>query len=778
MWEAIANMILKYRKALLIGCGVYFLWMGYWTTQVELFFEMRSMLPDSDPAQVDFKKFEKAFGNDRLTLVIGLQDSSLYQLPKFLKYKHLVDTIKQIKGVTQMLSIVDAPRLVKDLKRRRFQVQPFFSSSPKTQAALDSVLKELWQQRFYKEYLFNSEAILMIILLEKDIFNSKERYQLMENILTQGKRFSKETNIRLYYGGLPYIRYASAIIILREIYILVALSLILTLAVFYLIFRSLKVVLPCALLVSTMGFSVFGTIAVLSYKITLLTGLIPPIIIIISMTNCVYMVNKYHQAYTEQKDKEKALQQTIVQIGWVSLITNLTTAIGFMVFFFVEAPLLREFGIVAGLNILMIFILTMALLPTLLSFLPSPTDKQTKHVSSVYMRVLLQAVYRFVYRYKRAILLVGGLLVAVAIYGASLVETNRYMRDDISSAEEVIGDIRFFEKHFTGVIPLEIVIHTDQKRGFLKQSTQIKLDSLEQALSQLPSLSSSLSFNRLLKAARQAYYNDEAAFYALPTTQDRLLIMLYLRGIGEDEANMYRVFVDSTEHKIRLSLRVADIGSKALIPLSDSIQSKIESIFAKEDKTEVHLTGTMPLFIKDSYFMIRNLFQTLIIAFVLIALIMALLFRRVSMIWTSLLINLIPLLMVLGIMGFFGLSLKPSVILIFSASFGISVDNSIHFLARYRISLKKYSHVLPALHHTITQIGSSMIYTMLILLVGFCIFTVSSFHGAQIFGILTTLTLALALLSNLLLLPALLLVIERRKPQAKYTKQPKNTANI
>ena len=399
-----------------------------------------------------------------------------------------------------MLSVVDAPRLVKDPQRTRFVLKPLFLPFPETQTALDSLLQQLRQQTFYEGQLFSQNAVLMIVTLKKEVFDTKDRYQLMDDILAQGATFSQQTGIHLHYSGLPYLRYMGSTVVQSEIHLFLMLSLLLTLGIFYVIFRSFKMVLPCALLVAIMGFSVFGTIAFLGYKITLLTALIPPIIIIISVTNCVYMVNKYHQAYTQHKDKEQALRQTVAQIGRVSFITNLTTAIGFMVLMLVKVVVLQEFGLVAGINIMMTFVLTMALLPTFLSLLPAPTAQQTRHVESPFIQALLRGLYRLIYARPRTILLIGAMLMALAVYGGLQLRVNSYMRDDISSGETVREDMLFFEKHFKGVMPLEVVIDTGQKKGFLKRSTQAKIEELEIYLSQFPSISEPLSMKSIPKS--------------------------------------------------------------------------------------------------------------------------------------------------------------------------------------------------------------------------------------------------------------------------------------
>ena len=762
MWNSLAVLLLHNRRWSILLCLGYLLFMGYWASRVELSFKLNSTLPVDDSTQIVFEQFKEDFGNENTVLILGLDNLSLYQLEHFIAYQKLVQQLEAHSSIEEVLSLANAPYLSRNDSLQRFDLKPLFASTPKTQEELDSLLNYMSRMHFYKGHLFGEGgATLLTLLLRRTDFDSGRRYILIEEIFEISQHFTQQTGIQVRYGGMPYLRYVGSTEVKKDIALFLVLSLLLTLGIFWMIFRSFHAVLPAFLIVLIMTVSVFGTIACLGYKMTLLTGLIPPIVIIIGVTNCVYFINTYHQKYLLGSNAKDALLQTISQIGQISLITNFTTATGFLVLLFVKIPVLEEFGIVAGVNIMMTFVITLALFSAYFSWVKSPGARHIQHAQNPYLRKFLLTCYQFIHKGAGTALLVGGGLIILLSYGLIRLEAFSYIRDDLSSAETLREDLKFFENHFGGVMPLEIVVDTGKKRGFLSPYTQQKIDELEQYLSSKPVLSSPLSINRFVKAARQAYYNGDSSFYALPHGRDQAFVMRYVLGM-KDSGSLYNSFVDSTEQKTRISLRVADIGSKHLIRLSKEIEEKIAALFPSTQPLRLHLTGTTLIFTKGNSYLIKNLLQSMLLAFVIIALTMAILFKKWYMVWTSMAINAMPLWMVASIMGWLNISLKPSTAIIFSIAFGIAVDNSIHFLAKYRQALRTNRDLTQALRETLLHTGSSMIYTAIILFAGFFIFTFSSFSGTQTLGLLTSATLALSLLTNLILLPSLLILINRR----------------
>jgi predicted RND superfamily exporter protein len=340
------------------------------------------------------------------------------------------------------------------------------------------------------------------------------------------------------------------------------------------------------------------------------------------------------------------------------------------------------------------------------------------------------------------------------------------LTDDVPTHADLRSDLDFVEEKFNGVMPLEILVNTKKKRAALRRSNLKKAAKLQEKLETYPSISRTLSLVDLTQYVRQVFFDGGAEAYLLPDRNEEDFIKLYLSNTDLDTDRLSRKLTDSSQQIIRITGNVGNIGSIEMAKLVDSVQADINEIFDQE-KYDVTITGTTKIFIRGNEFLIQNLLQSLALAFVVIALIMGWLFRSTRIVLISLVPNFLPLLMVAGVMGFMGVALKPSTALVFSVAFGIAVDDSIHFLARYRLALRMGDTVSEAISNTFKDTGVSMIYTSVILFFGFVIFTASSFGGTKALGLLASSTLAIAMFGNLLLLPALLLTFEPKKSKQK-----------
>ena len=533
--------------------------------------------------------------------------------------------------------------------------------------------------------------------------------------------------------------------------------------ILFLFFRTWDAVVFPMTIIAVVVIWVMGSLVLFDFKITILTGLIPPVIVVIGIPNSVYLLNKYHQEYEKHGNKIMAISRVVRKIGLVTLITNFTTAVGFLVLATTDIIILKEFGIVAGLNIMGTFLVSIILIPAVFSWLPSPDTKQLKHLRFKLIDTLLTNMDLLVHRHRAWIYTVTVILIGLSAYGMSKIEAVSYMVDDIPAKSKIKQDLLFFEEHFSGIMPLEIVVDTDKRRGVLDLKNLRKIDKFETFLSDQRDISQPLSVVSFVKASKQAFANNNPDRYTLPSNREKNFILRYMRN-QQDSSGLFDSFVDSTLSKMRLSMQVADIGSHKMDSLlNDVIQPEIDSITAGSD-LKISITGTTPLFIKGNKFLIENLWFSLCLAFVIIAIIMAVLFVNFRMIIISLIPNVIPLMITAGLMGFAGIHLKPSTALIFSIVFGISVDDSIHFLAKYRQELFANKFFVPlAISKSLRETGASMMYTSVILFAGFIIFVGSDFGGTVALGILTSITLLIAMVTNLILLPSLLLTFDTGK---------------
>ncbi len=770
MWTKLAHIVLKNRLALIIILGIITVFMAYRAKDVQFTYSFFTAVPANDPDMVYFTEFKKNFGEDANIVAIGIKDSTLYELENFRRFKYLSDEILQINGVKQVVSIPLFKSLIKDSKNKKFSLEPIFTEIPDDQETLDSLLKVANDQRFFSDQIINkvNGATFILISIDNEVLNTKDRDVVIKDIEHISKAFEASTNINLHFVGLPYIRTEVNGSVKVELQIFLVLSLIVTALILLFFFRSWDaVVFPLIIIIVIVIWSM-GTLGILGYEITILTGLLPPVIVVIGIPNSIYLLNRYHQQIDKHGNKIRALSHVIRKIGLVALITNFTTAVGFLVLIFTGIKDLKEFGLVAGVNIMATFLVSIILIPAVFSYLPTPHGKQLKHLRFKALDFALTWLDLLVHRHRYRVFAITGVVVSIAFFGLLKLHAITYIVDDVPDDSQVKKDLFFFEENFSGIMPLEIVVDSGKKKGILNPDFLQKVNQLEEFLNEQKHISKPVSIVSMLKASRQAFYNGNPDYYSLPTKSDRNFILRYFSG-DQSQSTLLKSFVDEDQQKMRISLKVADIGSIKLDSLLDNVVNKeIDTIFAGTNIV-AKATGTTLLFAKGNKFLVQNLRKSMIMAFIIIAIIMGFLFRNPKMIAISLIPNLIPLILIAGIMGYFNIALRPSTVLIFSVVFGISVDDSIHFLAKYRQELFSNNFFVPlAISNSIRETGASMIYTSVVLFAGFIIFSGSKFIGTTMLGVLTSTTLLIAMFANLIVLPALLMVFDdgKRKKDA------------
>lgn len=726
---------------------------------------MARMLPKDNKYNVQYEQFKKEFGQDGSVIFVAIQDPDLFKLEHYDDWYDLSNEVRDLKGVQEVLSVAHIYLLVRNDSLKKFDFVSLVPKKPETQKQVDSIKNNIYKLKLYNGRLFNrkTNVSLMMITLDKEILNSKERVPLVHQIKDIIDAFGKKYNLDIHYSGLPYIRTVTSQKVKNELLLFSLLSLVIASILLFILFRTGRAVLFAMIVVVISVIWALGFIVLFGFKVTILTGIIPPLIIVIGVENSIFLLNKYLSEYREHGNKMKALSRMISLIGNANLLTNATTAAGFAAFIITSNELLIEFGIIASVNIMVTYLLSLFLLPILFSFFPVPSAKHMKHLEKSWVSHIVSYVTSIVLTQRKLIYILTFIFIASGIIGILKLKTTGNVVDDISKKDKLYKDLIFLEKNFKGVMPLEIVVDTKKKNGVLRLSTLRKLDRLQDTLATYNEFSKPVSVVEIVKAAKQAFYHGNPRMYALPNNQEKNFILGYVPELGKhNKKSIIDAFVDTAFSKTRISVQMANIGSNDIEKILNSLHPKIDSIFPPS-KYDVILTGTSVIFLKGTNYLVKNLFMSLALAVVVITLLMALIFSSARMILISLVPNIIPQIMTAGMMGYFGISIKPSTILIFSIALGISVDNTIHFLSRYRLHLKRHEwkikeSVIAALKET----GYSMIYSAIVLFFGFFIFTLSSFGGTEALGYLVSFTLVVALFSNLFVLPSLLLTLDHR----------------
>ena len=766
MWVWLSRIILRNRIAVLIILALITIFMGFQAKRVEMSYEYSQLLPKKDSAYVDYQRFRDLFGEEGNLIVVGIEDPNFFELSHFRNWQDLNRDLKEIDGVDDIISASNAYNLDKDTKDKKFVVTPVFPSEITSQVELDSLAQKFHSLPFYKGLLYNPKtgAYILGITVNKDKMRSKAREQLVLAIKDRCDQFSKKTGLVTHYSGLPYIRVINSIRIKKEIYLFSALAMLLCIITLFLFFRSIKAVIFPVVIVLTGVIWAMGTMSLLGYKITLLTGMIPSLLIVIGIPNSIYMLNKYHYEFRSHGNKIKSLQRVIIKIGNATFLTNLTTASGFATFIITNSDILRQFGLVASLNIMGLFLLSILMIPSIFSFLAPPKAKHIQHLDNKTIRRIIDKLVELTYHHIKWVYASAFAVLLLGIYGITLIKSSGYMVDDIPESDVIYQDLKFFENHIDGIMPLEIIIDTKKPNGAMSLQTFKLVDKLEKRLEQYPELSSSLSLLNILKFAKQAFYNGNEKYYSIPGNQEKNFIMAYAKnsaGEGDKGIGALHSFIDSTQQITRVSIRMKDVGTKRMEHLYNDFKMEVDSIFPAENY-KVTVTGSSITFFKGTKYLVENLFSSLALAVFLISAFMAVMFYSWRMVVMSLLPNILPLIFTAAIMGFTGIPIKASTILVFSIAFGISVDNTIHFLAKYRqeLSLTGWD-IQKSVRIALSETGVSMMYTFVVLFFGFGVYSISQFGGTAALGVLVSLTLLVAITSNLILLPSLLIGLER-----------------
>jgi predicted RND superfamily exporter protein len=774
-WSATARFILRNRVFILVAIACCTVFLGMQWKHMRFTYTEANMLPDDHQVNTAYNTFLDTFGEEGNLIIYGVKDSLLFTPSNFSTWNTLSKELGQAPEVDLTLSVGDLQKLKKRTDSIGFEMVPLVRDSILSEKQLKKLQYELFEKLpFYSGLVYSPDkkSVRTAVYLKKDIVNTPARKIFIEKVLIPKiAAFEKQTGMKVYTSGMPYIRTLNSQNIIDEIGMFIGAAVIVTSIIFFFFFRSYRATFISMITVIIGVLWAFGILGLLKYEITVLTALIPPLIIVIGIPNCIFLINKYHQEIKQHGNQAKSLQRVIAKVGNATLMTNVTTASGFATFILTNSQLLKEFGIVASICIIAIFLLCLLIIPIVYSFMAVPKNKHLNHLNKRWINRFVDWMENKVRHNRIAIYIISIGLLCVSIIGIYNIKISGSLVEDMPKKTEFFKSIRFFEKEYKGIMPLEILVDTKRKKGVMKLATLKRMNELQEYIEEFPEFSQSLSVVDLVKYSKQAYYNGNPEYYQLPNSQERSFILSYAKSSTKD-TNLLKSYVDSTGQFARITTFMKDIGTERFDRIEEDLKAKALKIFP-QDRYNVSFTGKALLFQKGTKYLVKNLIISLSLAILLIALFMAWMFRSFRMILVSLIPNLLPLIITAGLMGFLGVPIKPSTILVFSIAFGISVDDTIHFLAKYRQELIANNwKIKKSVYAALRETGVSMFYTSIVLFFGFSVFTISSFGGTVALGALVSVTLVFAMLANLMLLPSLLLSLEKSIANKQTLKKP------
>lgn len=775
MWNVLIKYILRNRYLNLSIIGVLTALMAFMALRVQLSYEYAQMLPKADSVNVEYTHFKEKFGEEGAILFVGYDDTILRNLETFQKWNSIIDSIKNIEGVSAVFHIGNCFNLEKDTSAKKFFTAPVFIDSVSSQAELDSLLNVVYNLPFYDEFLYNKKAGtgILLIWIDPNFLNTSNRIKLISAIKKPIEEFAQKMGVEMHYSGMPYIRTTISYMVQRELLIFMLLAMVVAAIILLFFFRSLKALVFSMIIVIIGVIWVLGTLSILGYKITILSGIIPPILIIIGIENCIYLITKYHTEYISHGNQAKALARVVQKVGYATLLTNVTTAVGFGSFMITGNAILVEFGIVAAINIVLMFVFTLILIPTLYSFYSPPSARHTKHLTFKWMKSAASAIVRIIQYHRPKALIAVIILILMSAYGIYRLENKGSMVDDIPVNNKMYKDLKFFEENLSGVLPVEVTIDTKKRKGLFSLNTLNRINKFQEKLLQYPEISKPLSIIEVVKFSKQAFFGGRPEMYSMPNNREKDFILSYIPNLKKAEDNSSKIlnsFIDTNYQTARISLRIKNLYTPEIAELKSNLRADLDSIFPT-DRYETHITGSTIVFQKGSEYLVRNLIYSLLLAIGIISVLMFLMFNSIQMVMISMVSNLLPLLTTAGLMGLLGIDLKPSTIIIYSISLGIAVDAAIHLLSRYRQQLRINNwNVKVSILSAVGETANGMIYSGIVLVFGFAVFILSGFGGTQSLGYLIGFTLFVAMFSNLIILPSLVLYFDKRATTKSFGK--------
>ena len=763
LWNSIAKLILKNRIIFIITVLFLTVFFAFQWEKLYYSFKESNLLPTQHILNKKKKEFIKKFGAEDNIIIIGIKDSTLFNTEKINIWNRLNEEIENYKEIDFVISTNNIKILEKDTLNKKIIVVPL-DKKGKDPLAIKKVLFE--KLPFFEGVLYNkkSKAIRSIIYLDKDVVNSGNRKGfIIKKFIPLLKKYEEKIGIKIYISGESYMRPLNGIKISRTIFFLITITILVTSFIFYLFFRSFRATFISMLVVAIASIWSLGILGLVGYGITILLALVPPLIVVISIPNCVYFINKYQNEIISNGNKKKSLQTVIKKIGNITLITNITTAVCFATFIFTNNTFLKEFGIIASLSIITVFFVSLITIPIIYSYIPLPKKRHLVHLKRKNNFFLINYIKYIIFNKRKILYLIAFLFFIISLFGISKIKFSETILDTFPKKVTYYQDILFFDEEFSGIHSLEFWIDTKKKGKATGVANLKKVEELEKVIQDIPELSKPTSIANIIKFAKQAYYNGNPKYYQLPTIQENAFIGSYLTSVESDSESYLSNYLDTEKQHFRVTTFIKNISVKEIENIKNKLEREVKRIF-NPDKYTVELLGKPIFFLKETKYLVQNLFLSLTIAIFLISLIVILLFRSFKIVLIFLIPNILPLIITGGIIGFLGITIKPSIILIFSISFGISVDDAMHFLGKYKQEIiKNKNKIKKAIITTLKETSISMFYTSIILFFGFAVFLFSDFESVASLGLLIALTLIVAMVSNLLLLPSLIISLKKDK---------------
>ncbi|MBW7866714.1 MAG: MMPL family transporter [Brumimicrobium sp.] len=723
---------------------------GLQIPKTKLDYNFESFFPKEDSSTFFFENYRQHFQSDNDFLLVCIE-----------RKKGIFDSdfLTEIQKLTQEIQLLDHVTYTRAItSEKEYFISSFGQVSQRpyidSNLILDSTL--IYSHRELINNLVNKEGNALTIFVKHNDYLSKAKSdKLVEELQSLLNKYDFE-KVRVAGRAIGQQYYLKTM--QHELVLFIGIGFLLVLIYLLFTFKSIwGMLLPQLVLIGSITW-IYGWLAFTNQPINILLIVLPPILLVVSMSDAIHLISKYLDLKRSGKEKLSAIQTTIREIGKATFLTSLTTAIGFLSLVFIDVKPIRDFGLYSGIAVMIAFLITYLVLPSLLTLTKTPSRLIESSSESWYMR--LHFLFYATLKKRKLILISGSIMLLISIVGVFFVKNDSFIMDNISPKSELKKDFLYFDQHFGGIRPFELAIQVKPNQNIWEKETLEQLEKLEDYLHFQYGVVVNSSLIQTISILNRGSHGGEKEFYTLPSQQKEINNFKQLIKI-KDQGKFVRSFLDTTETLTRISGRIPDWGSHLVQSKNNELHMFIQEAGINNYLT-VTPTGSAELLDVSTSFMSRKLLESLLFALVIVSVCMGLLFKSFKMLFISLIPNIIPLLITLGFMGIMGIPLNITTALVFTISFGIAVDNTIHFLNYYKLELAKGRTPGYALRNAYFKVGKAILLASFLLICGFSIVSFSAFTAISYLGILATLTLFIALLADLILLPLLLIFFFRK----------------
>ena len=751
MSNKLIKVILNHPKVILSILAAITLVLGTFLPKVKMDFSIEQLFSQNDPVINRFLNFREEFDgvDNRIFLLYESDDPFSYKNLEL--NKKMVYAFENIEGVSKVTSLTNIELFTEG---GEYLLSPVYENIPKSIDSLNIAKERILSSDLLKNYLISEDGKVAAILIEvSDSFNEHES---RESIVKQIDELQLGTDWTWHQTGLPIIRtrYVQYMIADNITFLIPVLSMLILLL--SLLFRSLVgLALPLIVVLLTIIWTL-GFMTATGITINIISYIIPTLLMVVGISDSVHFLVKYYKTLHLLGDKREALTQSLQKIGTAIFLTSITTAIGFGALSMVNIEIVKEFGIFTAMGVFFAFIITVLFIPSTLMLLGKTPKTKLEAYSRGYRVKIVKKLITIVRGHPKKIIFTGITITIIGFFGALQINPHSKLLDDLRPGNTLLEDMRLAEDRMGSVLPVEIIITVDENENFedIQDVAVISFtDELASYISKIPEIGKVVSVSDYLKAINQAMNDGDKSFYQVPLSRE--IISQYML-LYDSEFNS---LINSDLTKLRIASQIKDIDSRRSAEIEKELNTYIASVIPEGITAEV--TGTAFLALRTNNYLVKNLLGSFLVALIIITFLMIVLFRSVKMAFISILPNIIPMMVMAAVLGFLQIPLRPATAMTFAVAFGIAVDDTLHYLIRYRMELSK-QHYRQANDSTMLGTGIAMMSTTAILSAGFLVLILSQFTPTVEFGMLSVITIVTALIGDLTFLPALLSQIKPR----------------